>query len=86
MLSFFCPCIQVYRNANALRNEHPCLFFCGMFTCLHACYDRAALRGMIRTEKGIKGSLFMDWLCVNCCFSLSLVQESQVNCCCTLKC
>ncbi|XP_019851176.1 PREDICTED: protein PLANT CADMIUM RESISTANCE 3-like isoform X2 [Amphimedon queenslandica] len=78
LLSFLCPCIQVYRNANAIPNgEHGCCFLCGMCTFLSLCYDRAALRGDIRDHKGIDGTHCEDWLYSYCCFCLSLAQESQ---------
>ncbi|XP_019851170.1 PREDICTED: protein PLANT CADMIUM RESISTANCE 2-like [Amphimedon queenslandica] len=78
LLSFFCPCIQIYRNANAIPDgEHGCLFLCGMCTFLHACYNRTTLRHDIRVHKNISGSHCEDWLCTYFCFSLSLAQESQ---------
>lgn len=79
LMSFFCPCVQVYRNANAISGgESGLLFFFGLFTPLNNCYNRAALRNDIRTYKGIKGSHFEDFVCTYCCFPLSLVQESRV--------
>ena len=82
-MSFFCPCIQVYRNANAIPGgENGCLFLFGLCSPLSVCgYDRASLRNDIRVHKEIKGSHFSDWFCVICCPLLSLVQESQVSMC-----
>ena len=79
-LSYFCPLIQIYRNANAIPDgEHPCLYVFGMCTILHQCYGRNTLRGEIRRHKNISGSAFEDWMWTTCCFSPSLIQESLVQ-------
>lgn len=79
LMSFLCPCVQVYRNANAIPGgENAFCFLFGLCTPLRMCYDRAALRSDIRIHKGIKGTHFEDWICTYFCFYCSLAQESQV--------
>lgn len=80
MLSFICPCIQIYRVADAIPGgESAFLFLLGLCTPLRLCYGPEALRGAVRNHKDISGSLCGDWCASTFCFHLSLTQAGQVK-------
>ena len=77
-LSFFCPCIQFGRNAEAL-GESCFMYALSQFVPLLNIYCRTTVRGRIRDKYQIDGSCFNDLLCSWCCAPCSLAQEGQVS-------
>lgn len=78
LLSFFCPCIQFGRNAEAL-GESCMTYGLSQLVPLLNLYCRVTIRGRIREKKGIEGSCIKDLLCAWCCGPCSLAQEGQVS-------
>jgi Cys-rich protein (TIGR01571 family) len=74
LLSFFCPCIQFGRNAQAVGDD--CLLAgISQFVPILDIVCRFMVRGKIREQKGIEGTAINDLLCVFFCANCALAQE-----------
>ena len=77
LLSFFCPCIQFGRNAEAL-GESCVMYALSQFVPFLNLYCKTMVRGRIREQKGIEGTCLQDLLCSWCCYKCTIAQEAQV--------
>ena len=76
IISYFVPCYQFGKNAEAM-GESCLLYGIGIFVPLLDIYLMATLRGKIRDQKGIEGSCMGDLLTWCICGLCALVQEAQ---------
>ena len=77
LLSFFCPCIQFGRNAEAL-GESCVTYALSQFVPILNIYCKTVVRGRIREQKGIEGTCLKDFLCSWCCYKCTIAQEALV--------
>ncbi|KAI8486440.1 PREDICTED: cell number regulator 3-like [Branchiostoma belcheri] len=76
LITYLAPCYTAGKNAEAVGED--CLV-CGVLTLvpLVGAWFRAQIRGKIREQKGIEGSLVTDLLLHLCCPCCALAQEGQ---------
>lgn len=75
-ITFFLPCITAGKNAE--KNGQNCLL-CGALS-ICGCigfFTRTHIRGLTREQKGLEGSMFMDFILSTCCPCCALIQESK---------
>jgi Cys-rich protein (TIGR01571 family) len=76
IISFFVPCLQFGRNAEAI-GENCLTYGLSQIVPILGLYCRAMVRGKIRDQKSIPGSCLMDLILILFCYSCTLAQEGQ---------
>ena len=78
IITYFCPCYVFGKNAEQLGES--CLMYClSQFVPVLDIFCRTIVRGKIRDQRGIDGSILMDFLMHWICPICALVQEARVS-------
>ena len=78
LCSFFCPCIQFGRNAEAI-GENCVTYGLSQLVPIFNVYCKVVVRGRIRDQKRIDGTCINDLLCSLFCYECTIAQEAQVK-------
>lgn len=76
LVTCFCPCYTAGKNAEAVGDS--CIL-CGLafFVPVVDLVTMISVRGKIREQHGVGGSIITDCLSIFCCMPCALVQEAQ---------